>query len=206
MLHFTVLFLFIIILVLYAETDISLFQMPKGSPETNEGLVASPETLRSLEIVIQMSAEYNTLSVNEISDVCQLNLPSLKKESLHSQWHHIWFHLSVSNGRFYMPPESQKRAEKFLQTQPPSELALVALNILQADKFVKILHMMIVEWVVNNPGFDCQGMFLTEALDFFCEQAGIPELGKILEIDSNDLKVEDSISCFDFLLNENIIL
>ncbi|KAL5256277.1 hypothetical protein ACHWQZ_G011489 [Mnemiopsis leidyi] len=183
-----------------------LKQMPKGSPETNEGLVASPETLRSLEIVIQMSAEYNTLSVDEISDVCQLNLPSLKKESLHSQWHHIWFLLSVSNGRFYMPPESQKRAEEFLKTQAPSELALVALNVLQADKFVKILHMMIVEWVVNNPSFDCQGMFLTEALDFFCEQAGIPELGKILELDSNDLKVEDSISCFDFLLSKNIIL
>ena len=184
----------------------SSFQLPKESPHTvQENLETSPETLRAIEIAMQISSstEYNTLSVAEISGVFQLNLPSLKKTSLYSCWHHVWFQLSVSNGKFYLPPESQKRTENFLQSVPPPENASFAENIPQLGQFIKIFHMMIVEWIVNNPGFDCRGMLLTEALDFFCERAGVAELDNVSELCSSDLKVECSITCLEFLLKRN---
>ena len=183
----------------------SSFQLPKESRQTvQENLDTSPETLRAIEIVMQISSstKYDTLSVAEISGVFQLNLPeSLKKTSLYSCWHYVWFQLSVSNGKFYLPPESQKRAEKFLKSVPPSEFESFVEDIPQSAQFIKILHMMIVEWIVNNPGFDCTGMLLTEALDFFCEQAGVAELDNVLELCSTDLKVECSIACLEFLLS-----
>ena len=150
---------------------------------------------------ISSATEYDTLSVAEISEVFKLNLPSLKKASLYSCWHHVWFQLSVRNGKFYLPPESKERAESFLKPVPPIELASFLKDIPQSGQFIKILHMMIVEWIVNNPGFDCRGMLLTEALDFFCEQAGVAELDNVLELCSTDLKVESSITCLELVLS-----
>ena len=174
-------------------------QLPKSYPTTHPVSVASSEILRSLEIAIQISSslDYNTLSINEISEICQLKLPSLDGDLLYSSWHHVWFELSKNGGKLYLPQEFIGSIDDFLELHPCQKSGHIPDKILKSRLVLRTLHMMIVEWIVHYPGFNCRGMELGEALDFFCEKAGLD----ILEFDSFELKVEHSIKLIEFLFS-----
>ena len=174
-------------------------QLPKSYPITHPVSEASSEILRSLEIAIQISSslDYNTLSINEISEICQLKLPSLDRDLLYSSWHHVWFELSKNGGKFYLPQEFIGSIDDFLALHPCQKSGHIPDKILKSRLVLRTLHMMIVEWIVHYPGFNCRGMELGEALDFFCEKAGLD----ILEFDSFELKVEHSIKLIELLFS-----
>ena len=185
---------------------LSLPQLPKKYDQVQFLSEASPEGLRSIEIAIQISTfvEYDTLSVEEISEICQLNLPPLERDSLYFCWHQIWFQLSRNGGKLYLPLEYLEVVHDFFEVHPCQESGKMQFNEKsKRHEFLKSLHMMIVEWIVHSPGFDCRGMLLGEALDFFCEKAGLTPLHNVLPFDIAELKVEQSINLLNFLFSRD---
>ena len=168
--------------------------------EDNETI--TPAHLDSVEIAMQMCCSPgNVLTVEDICLINNLSVPVTRKE-LYGYWHQSWFRLSLKNGNVYIPHDTTADLNDFscvVETAVLKELECLLNSFDMKHELLLLLHMLIVEWVIHYPGFDCRGMGLGEALDFFSEYSHFPGNLKCCIATLDDLAIEMSMQLWNYL-------
>lgn len=165
-------------------------------PENN--ITFSPEHLISIEITIQLSCTPgNVLTVEDISSINKLNVPpAVCRNKLYYYWHQCWYHYSSQLGQIFIPTQLGTDLSDFMCVVDKSSLKEIK-NLFSdsnlKNHLLRLLHMMIVEWIIYYPGFDCKGLNLGEALDFFSEYSNFPSDVSCFLMRLNNLQIEESI-------------
>lgn len=157
-------------------------------------LIITPSLLHDLEKTLQLSAlsDYSMLSITTVTSAYNLTLPSdISRCDLFYLWHYCWLSLSLERGEFFVT-----EAEEGV-TSPHHVTSLA--DAVTSPELLITLHMMVVEWVIHYPGFDCSGMLLTEALQFYCERSKIRVC--CFESLSESLMIEDGIQLISMMIN-----